>query len=151
MIKKLNVIGLAIGIVILVCSYFVFSFDTAINTPRMEKIILETINAPEYESNKSYGGDAYTGMQQAAAQAANNLVPVFEAIEENNGAIATLNRNSIAAANAEAENIVAVISTIKYCAGFVMLSIGLAVISQNIELEIPLGKKEKAQETENCA
>ncbi|MBO5418219.1 MAG: hypothetical protein J6A50_06440 [Clostridia bacterium] len=34
-----------------------------------------------YESNAYYGGDAYTGMQQASAQTANNVLAVGEIIE----------------------------------------------------------------------
>ncbi len=149
MLKKLNLIGVIIGVVIMVCSYFVFSFDVAINNPKMDSIKLESISAPEYESNKSYGGDAYTGMQQAAAQAANNLIPVFEAIEANNDAITKLNKNNIEIAEAEAENAEAFVSTIKYYVGFILLSIGLTVISQNIEFEISFAKKvEEGQATE---
>lgn len=141
MLKKLNLIGVIIGVVILVCSVCVFSFDVETNNPRLDSIALKSISSPEYESDKSYGGDAYTGMQQAAAQAANNLIPVFEAIEVNNDAIMKLNKNNIEAAEAEAENAKAIVSTIKYCVGFVLLSIGLTVISNNIEFELPFAKK----------
>ena len=34
-----------------------------------------------WESDKSYGGDAYTGMQQAAAQAANNTIYLGDMIQ----------------------------------------------------------------------
>ena len=36
-------------------------------------IVCSTMSIGGYESNEVYGGDAYTGIQQAAAQAANNV------------------------------------------------------------------------------
>lgn len=40
-----------------------------------------------YESNSAYGGDAYTGIQNAAAQTANNVRYVTEAIASVGGSI----------------------------------------------------------------
>lgn len=141
MLKKLNLVGIIIGVVIMVCSCLVFSFDAEIGNPKMNPITFETISAPAYETDKSYGGDAYTGMQQASAQAANNLIPVFEAIELNNDAIAKLNKNNIEAAEAEAENAEAIVSTIKHCVGIVLIAIGLTVIAKSIEFELTFLKK----------
>ena len=39
-------------------------------------IICAFANTGAYESAKYYGGDAYTGIQQAAAQSANNIIDV---------------------------------------------------------------------------
>lgn len=139
MVKKINLIGVIIGIVIMVCSSFAFSFDVKINNPKLDNNI---ISSPEREADEYYGGDAYTGMQQAAAQAANNLIPVFEVIKTNNGLI-------IEAAEAEADNAEAVVTTIKYGVGLILLAIGLTVISKNIVFEISFAKKEeKTQATE---
>ena len=143
MLKKLDLVGIIIGVIIMVCAVFVFSFDAGINDPEMDGIRTANVSPPEYESDKSYGGDAYTGMQQASAQAANNLIPVFEAIEQNNNAIIKLNSNNIAAAEIEAENAEAIVSTIKHCAGFVLLAIGLTVISKSVELDISSRKKKE--------
>lgn len=41
-------------------------------------IVVFSANVGSYESNERYGGDAYTGMQQASAQAANNTMYVGE-------------------------------------------------------------------------
>ena len=149
MLKKLNLIGVIIGIVIMACSYFAFSFDVEINKPHLGEIGLESISAPQMESDKAYGGDAYTGMQQAAAQAANNLIPVFEAIEANNYAISELNNNNIEAADAAADNAEAIVSTIKHCVGVILLAVGLTVIAKSVELDI-VSKKNvvQYQETE---
>ena len=141
MLKKLNLVGIIIGVVIMVCSCLVFSFDAETGSPKMKHITLETISAPGHELDKSYGGDAYTGMQQAAAQAANNLIPVFEAIELNNDAIVKLNKNNIEAAETEAKNAEAIVSTIKHCVGIVLIAIGLTVISKSIEFEFTFTKK----------
>lgn len=40
-----------------------------------------------YEYNESYGGDAYTGIQNAAAQGANNTIKVAEAIAFASGSV----------------------------------------------------------------
>ena len=143
MLKKLNLVGIIIGVAIMACSYFVFSFEVETNIPSMKNITLNIISYPENEDNEYYGGDAYTGIQQAAAQAANNLIPVFNAIRANNTAIIELNGNNIKAAESEAKNSGAIISTIKYCVGFVMISVGLTVISKSIEFDLSSGKKEK--------
>ncbi|MBQ3491564.1 MAG: hypothetical protein IJA74_03325 [Oscillospiraceae bacterium] len=39
-------------------------------------IVVIRMDAGFYESNYSYGGDAYTGIQNAAAQSANNVMSV---------------------------------------------------------------------------
>ena len=39
-----------------------------------------------YEANRSYGGDAYTGMQNASAQAANNIQDTNEMLQTGMGA-----------------------------------------------------------------
>ena len=149
MLKKLNVVGIIIGIVIMACSYLVFTFSPEIATPDMSHFTLDSITPPEYEANKYYGGDAYTGMQQASAQAANNLIPVFNALEENNRGIFALNSNIIKAAAANTSNVEAIIAAIKYCAGFILLSIGLVVISKSVEIEISLGNKATPVYTES--
>ncbi len=81
MLKKLNLIGVIIGIVIMACSYFAFSFDVEINKPHLGEIGLESISAPQMESDKAYGGDAYTGIQNAAAATANYVSALNTSVE----------------------------------------------------------------------
>ncbi len=44
-------------------------------------IVCLTLSTGYYESNKEYGGDAYTGIQQAAAQTANNVQDLTAAVK----------------------------------------------------------------------
>ena len=143
MLKKLNLVGVIVGALIIIFAIVVFALDVGTYWPIMSEISPEYISEPSYESPKYYGGDAYTGMQQASAQTANNLIPVFKAIEANNSAIQELNSNNIEAAQAAANNAASIISTIKYSVGFILLSIGLCVISKNIEFEVSFAKKEE--------
>lgn len=69
-LKKLKTFSLILGIIAIVFSLVVFSADVG-----------------SYEPTKSYGGDAYTGIQNAAAQAANNIMDVGAAITTAAGAI----------------------------------------------------------------
>ena len=59
--KLLKIFGIVLGVLAIVLAIIVFSKDVGY-----------------YESSKSYGGDAYTGIQNAAAQAANNVKYVGE-------------------------------------------------------------------------
>lgn len=61
--KKLRVSLLILGVVAIVVAIALFCVDVG-----------------SYESNEYYGGDAYTGIQQAAAQAANNVLAVGKMI-----------------------------------------------------------------------
>lgn len=61
--KLLKIFGLILGVVTIVLSIVVFCR-----------------NVGYYESSVSYGGDAYTGIQNAAAQTANNVKYVGEMI-----------------------------------------------------------------------
>ena len=91
----------------------------------MSGVKYEEITSPSWEENEYYGGDAYTGMQQAAAQAANNMIPVFEAIEQGNEATKTLNQNMMRQANVENDNLLELVSALKCFIGLLVLSIGL--------------------------
>jgi hypothetical protein len=66
--KIFSFIYLAIGVVAIVFSILCLSAD-------------EYFSMGSYEANLTYGGDAYTGMQNAAAQAANNIISVNENLE----------------------------------------------------------------------
>ena len=54
--KLLKIFGIALGVLTIILAIVVF-----------------TQNVGYYESSHSYGGDAYTGIQNASAQAANNV------------------------------------------------------------------------------
>ena len=61
--KLLKIFGIALGVLTIILAIVVF-----------------TQNVGYYESSHSYGGDAYTGIQNASAQAANNVKYVGEMI-----------------------------------------------------------------------
>ena len=145
MLKKFNLVGVIVGIVIIIFSVCIFSFDyeSQIFAASSKDIQKEVISAPTYEADKSYGGDAYTGMQQASAQAANNLIPVFDALEENTNAIIQLNDNNNSIGDAETQYIECLLKITQSGIGFILLAIGLVVISKNVEFEIQFKKKEK--------
>ena len=72
-LKGLKFFGIVLGLAAILMSLVVFSADVG-----------------SYESNKSYGGDAYTGMQQASAQAANNVLYTGEMLQIGVGSILAL-------------------------------------------------------------
>ena len=121
----------------------------------------------DYESNKYYGGDAYTGMQQASAQTANNVLAMEETLLQTNenilavnsnlknigGSLASVNNNFIAATNMQQENLEAASSAISatmcQCVFFILLAAGLIVVTSNLNpfldaLEVVLEKKKEA-------
>ncbi len=67
--KLLKIFCLVLGVVSLIFALTVFSGSVGY-----------------YESSKSYGGDAYTGIQNAAAQSANNILYLGETIRTALGA-----------------------------------------------------------------
>lgn len=121
----------------------------------------------DYESNKYYGGDAYSGMQQASAQAANNVLAMEEtllqtnenilAVNENlrsiSSNLATANNNFVAAASIQQQNLEAASSAISaamcQCAFFILMAMGLIVITSNLNpfldaLEVVQAEKKTA-------
>ncbi len=128
-----SVIGIIIGFIIIIFSVMIFSYDVNLDTHKTNSVKYEDIARPESESNEYYGGDAYTGMQQAAAQAANNLIPVYDAIIEGNGAIKVLNGNMVSQAEQTVENMTEIISAIQYFFGLLLLSIGLITVAKYLE------------------
>ena len=148
MIKKLNLIGVAVGVIILIFAIVMFALNPNIFAPRMKEIFEEDISSPSYELDEAYGGDAYTGIQNAAAQTANNLIPVFNAVRENSEAIMKANSNNILQAEAEAENLAGIVTIVKCGFGFSLLTVGLLVISKSVTIELPIGKKEEQTSVE---
>ena len=68
--KLISMIGIIGGIVSLVFSATVFTLDTG-----------------SYVSNNSYGGDAYTGIQNAGAAAARNIMYLSKIVQTGLGAL----------------------------------------------------------------
>lgn len=68
--KPIAIMCLIAGILCILLSFGVYGSDTG-----------------SYESNKSYGGDAYTGIQNASAQAANNVQYLTEAVAFGGGSV----------------------------------------------------------------
>lgn len=56
---------------------------------------VEDLYTGSYEWDKYYGGDAYSGIQQAAAQTANNVLALEDAINQTNEDLTTINKNLI--------------------------------------------------------
>ena len=63
-VKVVGIMFIVIAVVSLVFSFVCFSFGTG-----------------GWESNNTYGGDAYTGIQNAAAQSANNIYKLNENVK----------------------------------------------------------------------
>ena len=156
MVKKINLVGIIIGVLIIGLAIATFLMNIEVDAPNTDdnmqawtSVGKESISSPSYEFGQTYGGDAYTGIQQAAAQTANNLIPVFNAIEENsdiliaeNRNLQILNKNNAEIADAETDNLQLLISVIKNGVGSILLVVGLCVIAKNISFELQLRKKE---------
>ena len=145
MFKKLNLLGVIVGILVIAFSVVVFCYDPEMYIPSMTEIVYDEIGEPSYESNKSYGGDAYTGIQQASAQAANNLVAVYDAVVQNNNAIQIFNRNLKTAANSDMCNAEQIVLAMQYFFGFLLLSVGLLTLAKSVVIEITFPKKKTAE------
>ena len=132
--KVTGILGIIVGLAIIMFSFVVFNFDANISHTSMSNIntIQNDLPVPEKEEDERYGGDAYTGMQQAAAQAANNMIPVYEAINHANAQshanATTINANLKNMVDSEASNTAALISAGKTFFGFMLLSVGLLTI-----------------------
>ena len=131
--------GIIVGLVIVLLSVVVFTYNVDIKPAKWADIKYTSVEAPEYEDDKYYGGDAYSGIQNAAAQAANNAIAVYDEVKQGNEAVKTMNENLNAQAEADADNLESIAGLIKVCVGSILLSIGLLTIAKNIA---PL-KKEK--------
>ena len=96
-------LGILCGIAIIVMA---FQFKTAaeIETDSLGMDVLhagsatptqvEDLYTGSYEWDKYYGGDAYSGIQQAAAQAANNVLALEDAINQTNEDLVAINKST---------------------------------------------------------
>lgn len=97
-------LGILCGIAIIVMA-FQFKTTSEIETGSLGMDVLrasgatpkqvEDLYTGSYEWDKYYGGDAYSGIQQAAAQAANNVLALEDALNQTNEDLATINQNLI--------------------------------------------------------
>lgn len=62
--KVISILGIITGAISVVLSFVIFD-----------------MNVGAYEASHTYGGDAYTGIQNAAAQTANNIIKVSEILK----------------------------------------------------------------------
>lgn len=130
MSKKLDFLGVFVGLIIVVFSIVVFNFDAYISYEKPESIkkVDGADSAPEKEENGYYGGDAYTGIQQAAAQAANNIIPVYYSVLQTNQNIKTVNETIGIQMESQAKNLELVLKALKTFFGYLLLSIGLLTV-----------------------
>ena len=124
------------------------------------------------EGNKYYGGDAYTGIQQAAAQAANNILAMEETLLQTNENILAVNWNlrtlndNLVDANANITEAAVVqqtnmaIATQSVCASitqvsfYLLLAVGMIMVVTHLNpfldaLEIVLAEKKSRAVPEN--
>lgn len=148
MSKKSSIIGIALSIAIILSSVLVFTFNTNATTPRMDDVVIEELPSVDSETDKYYGGDAYTGIQQAAAQTANNLIAVFGSLQNISGGIVTLNNNLENQAVAQASNMEALMRLVKLSAGLIILAIGLANLSKYLTAFMEEKKEEEVMAAE---
>lgn len=146
--KNANLIGIIAGVIIIVLAIVVFTYNVDLVEAGWSSVSLVSIEGPSFEADEYYGGDAYTGMQQAAAQAANNMIPVFEEIQQGNEAIQTLNKNLKGEAEAQVENLEKMIGFVKFCLGMTLLSFGLATTAKYV-VALVNDKKAEAQAAVN--
>ena len=130
MSKIKNIVGLSIGGLFLIFSIIAFSYDVDVTRAggRVEDIHIVNNVEPETESNRYYGGDAYSGIQQAAAQTANNVYAVYNAVEQTNDNLAVLNDNIAAETEATQESAGAVTMV----AGLLFLGIAFLLIAKHL-------------------
>lgn len=98
------VLGLLCGIAIIVMAFQFNATVDSSNVPTMDTlrasgttpIVAEDAYSASYEWDKYYGGDAYSGIQQAAAQTANNVLALEETLQQTNNDLDAINKNLIA-------------------------------------------------------
>ena len=132
MAKFGNILGIIVGIIIIALSAYIYTYEVDFESTRWSGISYNSTEAPEYETNKSYGGDAYSGIQQAAAQTANNLIPIYDEIQQGNTAVKTLNANLKKQAEADAKNLENAVLLVQLCFSAALLAFGLATTTKHI-------------------
>lgn len=153
-----SAVGLFCGLLVIIMAFFIQVNPVTLETESFAKLYSATedpYSVPDNysgssERDKYYGGDAYTGIQQAAAQAANNILALEEtlqqtnenilAVNENlktaNGNLVKANENLIKAVNLQTMNLETVCNSISEVISkvgfFLMLAAGLMMIVNNL-------------------
>lgn len=169
-------LGVLCGIAIIIMAFAIKATPAKFDEESFDKLSavsadpadIEDILTCNLESDKYYGGDAYSGMQQAAAQAANNVMALEETLLQTNESVLAVNENlkdlnknlvkannnAVAAAQMQDQNMIAacqsITETAVQIAFFVLLAMGLIMLICNVNpvldgLETVLAKK-KAEE-----
>ena len=94
-------LGILCGIAIIVMAFQFNSMSyeagslrlEALSSSGVDPVLADDSYTASYERDYYYGGDAYTGIQQAAAQAANNILALEETLNQTNNDLAAINRN----------------------------------------------------------
>lgn len=153
-----SAVGLFCGLLVIIMAFFIQVNPVTLETESFAKLYSATedpYSVPDNysgssERDKYYGGDAYTGIQQAAAQAVNNILALEEtlqqtnenilAVNENlktaNGNLVKANENLIKAVNLQTMNLETVCNSISEVISkvgfFLMLAAGLMMIVNNL-------------------
>jgi len=132
--KKSNILGIIAGIIIIILAVVMYTKPINITYAGSETFeVYGTQTTPETESDVSYGGDAYaTGIQNAGAQAANNLVAVYEIIYENNEGIKIISENMSESMYQDYMNTRQTTNMIKTGFSAIIFSIGLITLAKSI-------------------
>ena len=151
-------IGLFCGLLVIIMAFFIQVNPVTLETESFAKLYSATedpYSVPDNysgssERDKYYGGDAYTGIQQAAAQAANNILALEETLQQTNENILAVNENLktansnlvkanenlIKAVNLQTMNLETVCNSISDVISqvgfFLMLAAGLTMIANNL-------------------
>lgn len=139
-----SAVGLFCGLLVIIMAFFIQVNPVTLETESFAKLYSATedpYSVPDNysgssERDKYYGGDAYTGIQQAAAQAANNILALEENLKTANGNLVKANENLIKAVNLQTMNLETVCNSISEVISkvgfFLMLAAGLMMIVNNL-------------------
>lgn len=139
--KACDIIGIIVGVLMIAFAVVVFAstpqYTSSINSGSTNAKEIDYSAYTEYEDNKWYGGDAYTGIQQAAAQAANNLIAVNNSVETSNEYLYNINKNldginyTIEHIGSPLQNNFSIFTDyLKMCLALVFVSAGLLTITK---------------------
>lgn len=80
------ILGIIAGTIIIIVANNSFNSSYKPKEPETAEISVKT------ESDAKYGGDAYTGIQQASAQTATNTYYIYELVQNTNNGIGIVSR-----------------------------------------------------------
>ncbi|MBP3414913.1 MAG: hypothetical protein J6L81_06945 [Clostridia bacterium] len=136
--KHFSFIGIGIGLLCIIFAFVVFFIKPDISSPTLKNPAMASVGyTAQTEANEYYGGDAYTGIQHASAQTANNVVAVNDTLQQTNSNLETINSNIKRQAAAQENNIISLCKIVQLISGFFLLVIGLLTILKHLEHLIP--------------